>query len=102
LFSGICPLPVRDAEVCCGSGVLLAEEVDGVGDKGSLDATVANIGTLLEMMGLLNYRHIIVSIVSTYGFKEFYCINFNSTIYAAVDVVFCNINTFNNHQKAAK
>jgi hypothetical protein len=94
LFSGVSSVPVRDAEVCCGSGVLLAEEVDGVGDKGSLDATMANIGTLLETLGLLNYRRSVVSIVSAYGFKEFYCINFNNSIYAAVDVVLCNINTF--------
>jgi hypothetical protein len=73
LFSGITSVPVRDAEdpLCCGSGVLLAEEVDGIGDKRLLDATVANIERLLETLGLLNYRRIVVSIVPAYDFKEF-------------------------------
>ena len=57
LSSGVSSVPVRDAEgpVCCGSGVLSAEEVDGVGDKGPLDATMANIETFLETLGLFNY-----------------------------------------------
>jgi hypothetical protein len=73
LFSVISSVPVKDAEgpVRCGSGVLLAGEVDGVGDKRSLDATMANIETLLETLRPLSYRRIVVSIVSAYGFKEF-------------------------------
>jgi hypothetical protein len=35
-----------------------------------LDATMTITETLLEMLGLLDYRHIVVSIVSAYGFKE--------------------------------
>ena len=62
---------------------------------------MADIETLLETLGILNYRRIVVSIVSAYSFKEFYYINFNSSIHATVDVVLCNINKFNDHQNAA-
>jgi hypothetical protein len=40
----------RDAEgpEDCGSGVFIAAEVDGVGDQGSGDITMVDIGTPLE------------------------------------------------------
>jgi len=38
------------------SGVFIAEEVDGVGDKGSQDTTTGGILTLLEALPLFHFQ----------------------------------------------
>jgi hypothetical protein len=50
VFSGVCSLFKRDAKGPgdCWSGVVIVEEVDGVGDKGSGDTTIVNLETVLE------------------------------------------------------
>jgi hypothetical protein len=58
----------------CGSGVFTAEEVDGVGDKGSGDTTILDVETLLEDLQTWDYCwHIRISGVSAHGLKEPYC-----------------------------
>jgi hypothetical protein len=51
LFSVICSVSTRDAE---GPKMFRAEEVDGIGDKGSGEITTFNLKTLLAW-GLFLY-----------------------------------------------
>jgi hypothetical protein len=50
MFSGVSSLSTRDDEGTghCGSGVFIGEELDGVGDKGSGNITMADERTLIK------------------------------------------------------
>lgn len=91
MFYGVCSVCVRDAEGLgdCGLGVLITEEVDGVGDKGSGDTSLVHTEAILEaflnlplrsakssIVGtlFLNYQSIRIFGVPGSVFKEFYCI----------------------------
>jgi hypothetical protein len=50
IHSGVSSVSTRDAEGPgdCGSAVFIAEEFDGVGEKGQRDTTMVDIATFLE------------------------------------------------------
>ena len=66
--------------------VFIAVEVDGVGDKGSVDTTTVDVQTLLEVfLGALQtwhyFPHILstkISRVSASTLKQFYCVCYPS------------------------
>jgi hypothetical protein len=50
LFSGVSSISTKDAKGPghCGSGIFIAEGVDGVGNKESADTTMSHVDTLLD------------------------------------------------------
>jgi hypothetical protein len=62
----------------CGSGVFIADEVDGAGDKGSQSTTMVNVKTLLPKPLNLGLRSSTSQVsgfpVPASRLKEYYCI----------------------------
>jgi hypothetical protein len=73
VFSGFSSVSTRDAEGPgdCGSGVFTAEEVDGVGKRGTRDTTLVNVVTFLEaFFGGLPDLELFSSTAIVSGFPE--------------------------------
>jgi hypothetical protein len=89
VFSGVSSFFKKDAEEPgdCWSGVV-ADEVDGIGDKGLGATTIVDSETVGLFGGLtdfgiifLNCQSIRISVISFAGLKEFYCAYITCGVY---------------------